>query len=311
MSIPFNEPFLTGNELAYIEKSLAQKKLSGDGPFSKLCQSWLEQNLKTKKAILTPSCTSALEMAAILIDIKPGDEVIMPSYTFVSGANAFVLRGGVPVFVDIEPGTMNIDANKIEAAITERTKAISPMHYAGVGCDMDKIMAIAEKHHLYVVEDSAQGMIASYKNRPLGSIGHLGATSFLDSKNITSGEGGALFINDPEFLERAEIVHEKGTDRTKFMLGQIDKYTWRDIGSSYLPSDMLAGFLYAQLEERLHIMEHRCQIWNQYYKALKDWAVSKGICLPFIPSYCEQSFHMFYMLMPTDKMRQAFINYMD
>ena len=248
-SIPFNKPYMTGKELWYISQAHHNMQLSGDGPFTKKCHEWLEQHIGCRKALLTHSCTAALEMAAILADIQPGDEVIMPSYTFVSTANAFVLRGGVPVFVDIREDTLNLDERLIEAAITPKTKAIVPVHYAGVGCEMDTIMEIANRHNLLVIEDAAQGIMSTYKGKPLGSIGHMGTLSFHETKNITSGEGGALLINDERFIERAEIIREKGTNRSKFFRGQVDKYTWCDIGSSYLPGELIAAFLFAQMEE--------------------------------------------------------------
>jgi dTDP-4-amino-4,6-dideoxygalactose transaminase len=266
MKIPFNKPYMTGKELWYIAQAHANGHLAGDGSFTKKCSDWLERRTGTYKALLTHSCTAALEMAAILADIQPGDEVIMPSYTFVSTANAFLLRGGVPVFVDIRPDTLNIDEARIEAAVTEKTKAIVPVHYAGVGCEMDSIMAIARKHGLLVIEDAAQGIMASHQGRPLGSIGHLGALSFHETKNIISGEGGALLINDRALAERAEIIREKGTNRSKFFRGQVDKYTWVDLGSSYLPSELIAAFLWAQMEEADAITRRRLDIWANYHQ---------------------------------------------
>lgn len=301
---------MTGKELWYISQAHNKGWLAGDGYFTKLCHAWLEEKTGAKKALLTHSCTAALEMAAILADIKPGDEVIMPSYTFVSTANAFVLRGGVPVFVDIRPDTLNIDETKIEPAITERTRAIVPVHYAGVGCEMDTIMKIAEKYSLIVIEDAAQGLMASYKGKPLGSIGHLGAVSFHETKNIISGEGGALLINDERFIERAEIIREKGTNRSKFFRGEIDKYTWVDIGSSYLPSELVAAFLWAQMEEAESITARRLEIWWNYHRSLEKLEERGYVRRPFVPAYCQHNAHMYYLLMPDLKTRTLFIDFM-
>lgn len=293
--IPFNKPPLTGNEEQYVLESMKSSKISGDGEFTKRCHAWFEQKLGCKKALLTTSCTHALEMAAILINIQEGDEVIMPSYTFVSTANAFVLRGAKIVFVDIRPDTMNIDEMLIESAITEKTKAIVPVHYAGVTCEMDMIMEIAERHRLFVIEDAAQGMMSSYKGKPLGTIGHLGAYSFHETKNYTSaGEGGLLIINDDRFVQRAEIIREKGTNRSLFFRGMVDKYSWVDIGSSYLPSDMNAAFLWGQLEKADEINENRLAIWHKYYDGLKELQKKGLIELPIIPDGCIQNAHMFY-----------------
>jgi dTDP-4-amino-4,6-dideoxygalactose transaminase len=308
--IPFNKPYMTGKELWYISQAHNKGWLAGDGYFTKLCHAWLEEKTGAKKALLTHSCTAALEMAAILADIKPGDEVIMPSYTFVSTANAFVLRGGVPVFVDIRPDTLNIDESKIESAITEKTRAIVPVHYAGVGCEMDTIMKIAEKYDLLVIEDAAQGLMASYKGKPLGSIGHLGAISFHETKNIISGEGGALLINDERFIERAEIIREKGTNRSKFFRGEVDKYTWVDIGSSYLPSELIAAFLWAQMEEAESITARRLSIWQTYHEAFEKLEINGCFRRPYIPHYCQHNAHMYYLLMPDVETRSAFISYM-
>jgi dTDP-4-amino-4,6-dideoxygalactose transaminase len=308
--IPFNKPYMTGKELWYISQAHNKGWLAGDGYFTKLCHAWLEEKTGAKKALLTHSCTAALEMAAILADIKPGDEVIMPSYTFVSTANAFVLRGGVPVFVDIRPDTLNIDESKIESAITEKTRAIVPVHYAGVGCEMDTIMKIAEKYDLLVIEDAAQGLMASYKGKPLGSIGHLGAISFHETKNIISGEGGALLINDERFIERAEIIREKGTNRSKFFRGEVDKYTWVDIGSSYLPSELVAAFLWAQMEEAESITARRLSIWQTYHEAFEKLEINGCFRRPYIPHYCQHNAHMYYLLMPDVETRSAFISYM-
>jgi len=308
--IPFNKPYMTGKELWYISQAHNKGWLAGDGYFTKLCHAWLEEKTGAKKALLTHSCTAALEMAAILADIKPGDEIIMPSYTFVSTANAFVLRGGVPVFVDIRPDTLNIDESKIEAAITEKTRAIVPVHYAGVGCEMDTIMKIAEKYDLLVIEDAAQGIMASYKGKPLGSIGHLGAISFHETKNIISGEGGALLINDERFIERAEIIREKGTNRSKFFRGEVDKYTWVDIGSSYLPSELIAAFLWAQMEEAESITARRLEIWWNYHESLEKLEEKGYVRRPFVPDCCQHNAHMYYLLMPDLRTRTRFIDFM-
>lgn len=294
--IPFNKPPLTGNEQQYVLQAMHSEKISGDGEFTKRCQTWFEQKLGCEKALLTPSCTHALEMAALLIDINSGDEVIMPSYTFVSTANAFVLRGAKIVFVDIRPDTMNINETLIEAAITPKTKAIVPVHYAGVACEMDAIMAVAEKHKLYVIEDAAQGMMATYKGKPLGSIGHFGTFSFHETKNYTSGgEGGLLIINDEQFVERAEIIREKGTNRSQFFRGMVDKYTWVDVGSSYLPCELQAAFLWGQLEQAFEINNDRLASWDYYLQNLCDWAVKNHFSLPVIPEGCEHNAHMFYI----------------
>ena len=308
--IRFNKPYLTGKELHYIGEAQSRGQLAGDGYFTKLCSAWLEQRTGCNKALLTHSCTAALEMAAILADIQPGDEVIMPSYTFVSTANAFVLRGGVPVFVDIRPDTLNIDENLIERAITSKTKAIVPVHYAGVACEMDVIMDIANRHKLLVIEDAAQGVLASYKGRPLGSIGHLGCYSFHETKNIISGEGGALLINDSALVERAEIVREKGTNRSKFFRGQVDKYTWVDIGSSYLPGEIIAAFLWAQMQEADSITSQRLKIWQVYHAAFEKLEQSKRIRRPFIPVDCNHNAHMYFLLLDDLADRTAFINAM-
>lgn len=294
--IPFNKPPFTGNEEKYVLESIKSSKISGDGEFTKRCHKWFEEKLQCKKALLTTSCTHALEMAAILIDIKEGDEVIMPSFTFVSTANAFVLRGAKIVFVDIRPDTMNIDETKIEAAITSKTKAIVPVHYAGVGCEMDTIMRLAAKYNLFVVEDAAQGMMSSYKGRALGTIGHLGAFSFHETKNYTSaGEGGLLIINDAVFKERAEIIREKGTNRSLFFRGMVDKYSWVDIGSSYLPNDVSAAYLWGNLEKADEINQNRLGTWQKYYDRLRELEKKDSIKLPAIPPYRVQNAHMFYL----------------
>lgn len=308
MTIPFNKPYMTGKELCYIAEAHFNGVLAGDGSFTKRCNAWLEEKTGTKKALLTHSCTAALEMAAILADIQPGDEIIMPSYTFVSTANAFVLRGGVPVFVDIRPDTLNIDETLIEAAITPRTKAIVPVHYAGVGCEMDTIMDIAERHRLIVIEDAAQGIMSTYKERPLGSIGHMGCLSFHETKNIISGEGGALLVNAPEFIHRAEIIREKGTNRSQFFRGQVDKYTWCDLGSSYLPGELIAAFLFAQMEEADQITRRRLDVWEQYHSAFQADGYSGNIRLPVVPGHCQHNAHMYYMLLPNLQERAEFID---
>ena len=310
MNIPFNKPYMTGKELWYISQAHHLGHLSGDGPFTKRCHSWLEERTRCHKALLTHSCTGALEMTAILAEIGPGDEVIMPSYTFVSTANAFVLRGGVPVFVDIRPDTLNMDERLIEAAITERTRAIAVVHYAGVGCDMDAVMAVAEKHGLLVIEDAAQGIMCGYRGRPLGSIGHLAAVSFHETKNIISGEGGALLINDPRFAERAEIVREKGTNRAKFFRGQVDKYTWVDVGSSYLPSEIIAAFLYAQMEHADAITERRLALWGDYHERLAALEEAGKLRRPVIPDYAQHNAHMYYILLPDLEKRTGLLQFL-
>jgi len=305
--IPFNKPFMTGNELKYISEAHLRGHLAGDGAFTKRCHKWLEEHTGSGKALLTHSCTAALEMAAILADIQPGDEVIMPSYTFVSTANAFVLRGGVPVFVDIRGDTMNIDEKKIEAAITARTKAIVPVHYAGVACDMDAIMDIARRHNLLVIEDAAQGIMSCYKGRPLGSIGHMGCFSFHETKNIISGEGGALLINRPDLAERAEIIREKGTNRSKFFRGQVDKYTWVDIGSSYLPGEVIAAFLWAQIEDADVINRRRIKLWSEYHDGFEGLEADGKLIRPVIPVECTHNAHMYYILLPNQDRRDELI----
>ena len=310
-SIPFNKPYMTGRELWYIAQAHTNGHLSGNGMFTKKCHAWLEARTGTLKALLTHSCTAALEMAAILTDIQPGDEVIMPSYTFVSTANAFVLRGGVPVFVDIRPDTLNIDETLIEAAITPRTKAIVPVHYAGVACEMDTIMDIARRHDLLVIEDAAQGVMSTYKGKPLGSIGHMGAYSFHETKNITSGEGGALLINDERFAERADIIREKGTNRGQFFRGQVDKYTWVDIGSSYLLGEVTAAFLWAQMEDAQSITKKRMDIWQQYHEDLVPLESSGKLRRPLIPEDCQHNAHMYYILLESLEKRTEVIAQME
>jgi dTDP-4-amino-4,6-dideoxygalactose transaminase len=311
IKIPFNKPCYTGNEDKYVLDSMRSLHISGNGPYTKKCEEWFENRLKCKRALLTPSCTHALEMAAILIDIKPGDEVIMPSYTFVSTANAFVLRGAKIVFVDIRPDTMNTDENLIEDAITERTKAICVVHYAGVGCEMDKIMEIADKYNLYVIEDAAQGMMAEYNGKPLGTIGHLGAFSFHETKNYTSaGEGGLLIVNDDKFIERAEIIREKGTNRSQFFRSMVDKYTWVDIGSSYLMNDVSAAYLWGQLEVAEEINEFRLKVWNRYYNGLLELEKEGFIELPTIPKHCRHNGHIFYIKVENLNIRTKLLNFL-
>lgn len=293
--ISFNIPPYVGKEIKYMEEAIKNLKICGDGPFTKKCHEWIEKKTGTEKALLTTSCTHATEMTALIADIKPGDEVIMPSYTFVSTADAFVLRGATVVFVDIRPDTMNIDENLIEAAITEKTRAIVPVHYAGVSCEMDRIMEIAKKYNLLVIEDAAQGIMATYKGQALGTIGDFGCFSFHETKNLSMGEGGALLIKDPANIEKAEIIREKGTNRSKFFRGQIDKYTWVEAGSSYLPSDLNAAYLWAQLEIAEEITENRLKAWNLYYEGLKDLEINGKIQLPFVPEECEHNAHMFYI----------------
>jgi dTDP-4-amino-4,6-dideoxygalactose transaminase len=303
--IPFNRPYATGKELGYVAEAQGHLHLSGDGRFTRRCHQWIEQQTGCAKALLTHSCTSALDMAALLLNIQSGDEIIMPSYTFVSTANAFVLRGAVPVFVDIREDTLNLDERLIEAAITPRTRAIAPVHYAGVACDMDPIVAIAKRHHLAVIEDAAQGIVAAYKGRALGAIGNLGSFSFHETKNIISGEGGALLVNDPALVSRAEIIREKGTDRDRFFRGEVDKYTWQDVGSSFLPSDINAAFLWAQLEAADSITRERLSIWQRYHDMLESLELKGLLRRPVVPADCQHNGHMYYVLLPPDVDRQA------
>jgi len=305
--IPFNKPYMTGKELWYISQAHAAGHLAGDGSFTRNCHAWLAANTGARKALLTHSCTAALEMAAILADLQPGDEVIMPSYTFVSTANAFVLRGAVPVFVEIRPDTLNIDETQIEAAITARTKVILPVHYAGVSCEMDTIMDIARRHNLMVIEDTAQGIMSTYNGRPLGSIGHLGTLSFHETKNIISGEGGALLINDLSLAERAEIIWEKGTNRNQFFRGQVDKYSWVDLGSSFLPGEIIAAFLWAQMEEADEITRRRLAIWDTYHQWLEPLEKAGKLRRPILPGGCVQNAHMYYLLLPDLEARNKLI----
>lgn len=309
--IPFNKPPVIGTELSCMQGAMQSGKLCGDGHFTQRCEEWMKKHFHCPKVLLTPSCTASLEMATILLDIKPGDAVIMPSFTFVSTANAFVLRGATIVFIDIRPDTMNMDETKIEAAITGKTRAIVPVHYAGVACEMDTIMALAEKHHLYVIEDAAQGVMSTYKGKALGTIGHIGCYSFHETKNYSSGgEGGAILINKPSFIERAEIVREKGTNRSQFFRGQVDKYTWRDIGSSYLMSDLQAAYLWAQLEQANKINQRRLALWKNYYQALKPFAEVGKLDLAVIPADLEHNAHMFYIKLKDIEQRTAFNKHM-
>lgn len=310
MRIDFNKPLVTGHELKYIQQAMNNLKLSGDGPFTQKCTTWFEEQVKCTKALLTTSCTHALEMAAILAGIGPGDEVIMPSFTFVSTANAFVLRGARIVFVDIRPDTMNINERLIEEAITKKTKAIVPVHYAGVACEMSTIMDIADCYDLLVIEDAAQGVMSRYDDKYLGALGHLGCYSFHETKNYTCGEGGALIINDERFIERAEIIREKGTNRSKFYRGQVDKYTWLDIGSSYLPGELNAAYLYAQLEMADEINLNRLDSWNQYYDALKPLAASGFLDIPYVPELCVHNAHMFYIKVNDIDVRSDLIGFL-
>ncbi len=308
--IPFNKPYIAENQFEYIRKAIESNHISGDGVYTRKCNEFLEKALGVDKALLTTNCTHALEMAAILLNFEEGDEVIVPSFTFVSTINAFVLRGAKPRFVDIRPDTLNIDENKIEAAINEHTKAIFLVHYAGVGCEMDTILDIAQRHGLHVVEDNAHALFGKYKNKNLGTFGRLATQSFHETKNFSCGEGGALIINDPTLVERAEIIREKGTNRSRFFRGQIDKYTWVDIGSSYLPSDILSAILYSHFEQADFIQAKRRQIWKTYQGALATWAIENDVTLPHIPEHCEQSYHMFYMLMPDLETRGSFIQHL-
>jgi dTDP-4-amino-4,6-dideoxygalactose transaminase len=307
VKIPFNRPYATGDEDALVREVLANRHMSGDGPFTHRCQALLESALGAKRALLTTSCTDALEMAALLLAIEPGDEVIVPDFTFVSTVNAFVLRGARPRFADIRPDTLNLDERALEPLVGTRTKAIVPVHYAGVACEMDAILALAAARDIAVVEDNAHGLFARYRGRHLGTLGALGTQSFHETKNFSCGEGGALLINDERYLDRAEIVREKGTNRARFFRGQVDKYTWVDVGSSYLPSDLLAAFLWAQLERREQIQARRRQIWERYLADLADWAAQNGATTPHVPAHCTQAYHMFYLLMPDLDSRQRLI----
>jgi dTDP-4-amino-4,6-dideoxygalactose transaminase len=306
--IPFNRPYATGREFDYIREAIARAHLAGDGMFSRRCQGWLEQQIGSLRALLTHSCTAALEMAALLADLEPGDEIIMPSFTFVSTANAFALRGAVPVFVDIRSDTLNLDERALDAAITPRTRVIVPVHYAGVPCEMDEVLAIARARGVMVVEDAAQALGSTYRNRPAGSFGDLAATSFHETKNLMSGEGGALLINAPALAARAEIVRDKGTNRSRFLRGEIDKYTWVDLGSSYVPSELTAAFLWAQMEEAASIAERRMQIWRWYYAAFADLERAGRLCRPFVPLHCRHNAHMFYAITTDAEVRDRLLS---
>ncbi|MBN1149189.1 MAG: dTDP-4-amino-4,6-dideoxygalactose transaminase [Anaerolineales bacterium] len=308
--IPFNKPCIAGNEMDYMSQAISQYHISGDGVFSRKCHAWFQEFLGVPNALLTTNCTHALEMAAFLLELQPGDEVIVPSFTFVSTVNAFVIRGARPVFIDIRPDTLNLDETQLERLISARTRAIVAVHYAGVGCEMDAILEVARRHGVPVIEDNAHGLFGRYKGKNLGTFGVMATQSFHETKNITCGEGGALLINDPRYVERAEILREKGTNRSRFFRGQVDKYTWVDVGSSYLPSDMLAAFLYAQLEKYETIQATRKWIWEHYQAHLQDWAASFGVRLPYIPAHCEQPYHMFYILLPSLERRQALIEHL-
>jgi len=310
IQIPFNKPAMLGSELDYIADAVRSGKISGDATYSKKCHALLEDLLGVPKVLLTPSCTHALEMSALLLNLEPGDEVIIPAFTFVSTVNAFVLRGAKPIFADIRPDTLNLDETKLEALITPRTKAIVPVHYAGVGCAMEAILRIASRHGLMVIEDNAHGLFGRYQGKPLGTFGAMATQSFHETKNFTCGEGGALLINDPALIDRAEIVREKGTNRSRFFRGMVDKYTWVDLGSSYLLSDVLAAYLYAQLEMREEVQRRRGQIFNTYATQLQEWATQHDVRLPIIPPDCEQSYHMFYMLLPSLEVRTALIDHL-
>jgi dTDP-4-amino-4,6-dideoxygalactose transaminase len=309
-TILFNRPTVTGRELEYVSQVLNNGHLAGDGPFTKKCHALLEQTLGIPKVLLTTSCTHALELSALLLEVQPGDEVIVPSFTFVTTVNAFVLRGARPRFIDIRSDTLNLDESQLEGLITSRTKAIVPVHYAGVGCEMDTIMSVAETHGISVVEDNAHGLFGKYKGQYLGTFGALATQSFHHTKNFTCGEGGALLINDRQLIERAEIIREKGTDRSRFFRGQVDKYGWVDLGSSYLPSDILAAVLLAQLEARDQIQDYRKWIWNYYWENLQSWASRHDVKLPIVPPYCEQTYHMFYLILPSLEQRQDLINHL-
>lgn len=308
--IPFNRPTIEGNEYRYVEESLQSGQISGDGVFTKRCHALLERLLGVEKVLLTTSCTHALEMAAILLEVREGDEVILPSFTFVSTANAFVLRGARPVFLDIRPDTLNLDESLLEGKITPATRTVVPVHYGGIGCEMDAILEIAGRHGLAVVEDNAHGLFGKYKGRPLGSFGCLGTQSFHETKNFSCGEGGALLINDPAYIDRAEVIREKGTNRSRFFRGLVDKYTWVDVGSSFLPSDLLAAFLLAQLEARDRVQEKRRQVWERYHRGLQSWARAHGVVQPTVPAHCEQPYHMYYLILPSEAARDGLIAFL-
>lgn len=308
--VPFNKPYLSGREFTYLQQVLARRVLAGDGPFTRLCAQRLKHLLGVKFVLMTTSCTHALEMAAILLDIQPGDEVIVPSFTFVSTVNAFVLRGARPVFVDIRPDTLNLDPDLAERAITSKTRAVVPVHYGGIACDMEAFVAMARRYEIDLIEDNAHGLFGRYKDAMLGRFGRFAALSFHETKNITCGEGGALLLNDERDIHRAEIIREKGTNRSAFFRGEADKYTWQDIGSSYLPSDLLSALLYAQLEQAESIQERRCRLWQTYYERLGGWACRNGIILPHVPSDCVQPYHLFYLLMPDSASRDGLLEYL-
>ncbi len=308
--IPFNRPCLTGSELQYVAGAILNGHVAGDGAYTRKCHELLQDEMEVPRALLTTSCTHALEMAAILLNIRPGDEVIVPSFTFVSTANAFALRGAKIVFADIRRDTLNLDESQLPSLITSRTRAIVPVHYAGVACEMEAILSIAERKGIFVVEDNAHGLFARYKGKYLGTFGSLATQSFHETKNLICGEGGAIIVNDAQFVERAEILREKGTNRSRFFRGQVDKYTWVDIGSSYLPSDILAAFLYAQLEHRDAVLRRRQEIWRYYHRNLKEWAANHDVALPCEPPFCEQSYHMYYLILPSLAARTALIEYL-
>ncbi|MCZ6673054.1 MAG: dTDP-4-amino-4,6-dideoxygalactose transaminase [Verrucomicrobia bacterium] len=308
--IPFNRPSFLGNEQTYVAEAIAHGHISGDGLFTRKCHELLEGILRVSKVLLTTSCTDALEITALLLEIQPGDEVILPSFTFLSTANAFVLRGARPIFVDIRPDTLNLDESKLESLITPSTKGIITVHYGGVGCEMDDILDIGKRHGLPVIEDNAHGLLGKYKGKYLGTFGSLATQSFHETKNITCGEGGALLINDPQYIERAEVIREKGSNRSRFLRGEVDQYTWIDLGSSYLPSDILAAFLYAQLEVREQIQAKRKQIWELYYESFRDWGKQHEVRLPVVPEHCDQSYHLFFLIMPSLEHRQGLIEHL-
>ena len=310
--IPFNSVSIQGDEITNLINSIDNDHLSGDGPFTKLCSAFLEDELKVKKSLITTSCTHAMEMAALILDIKAGDEILVPSYTFVSSINPFILRGAIPKFIDIREDTLNIDESLIHKSLTKNTKAIVPVHYAGVGCEMDTITNLANENNLAIVEDNAHGLFGKYKNKYLGSFGDMATQSFHETKNFTCGEGGALLINsnDNNTFIRAEIIREKGTNRSQFFRGEVQKYEWIDIGSSFLPSDLLAAFLYSQLKSKDSIQNKRKLLWNKYFELLKDWADINNVKLPYVPDHCEQSYHMFYLIMPSTEIRNNFIDYL-
>jgi dTDP-4-amino-4,6-dideoxygalactose transaminase len=309
-TIPFARPSYEGREREYVAEVIASGRASGDGKFTKLCHELLERELGVGRVLLTTSCTSALDLAALLVDVQPGDEVIAPAFTFTSTLNAFVLRGARPVFADIRPDTLNIDESKLESLLSPRTRAIVVVHYAGVGCEMDAIMRFANRHKLLLIEDNAHGLFGRYRGKQLGTFGPLATLSFHETKNFSCGEGGALLINDPTYVDRAEILREKGTDRSRFFRGQVDKYTWVDVGSSFLPSDLLAALLLGQLESRDRIQARRRRIWERYDVGLREWATSRGIQVPTVPAHCEQTYHMYYLVMPSYDERQAAIEHM-